>query len=205
MRLAIPILSAVVFLLAADAETRLSGLVKDPSGSLVPGAVVWAVTEDCFHSFPAIADQKGEYSFAGLPAGRYKVYTSQVSTSPEGLWHIGEKSVSIQLGEQQALDLYPAVSGSDTGGAKPTYPLHGIIKDAAGNGIEKASIFVSNSDFRRWEAKSRKDGSFGFCRVHGGKYQLRIEHPAYRPHTEQWHAAPAGKQREPISITLQPR
>jgi len=52
---------------------RLSGMVTDPSGAAVPGAVVRLVDEGSNVIAQTVADSNGQYSFSGVAAGTYRL------------------------------------------------------------------------------------------------------------------------------------
>lgn len=58
---------------AAHAQARgaLAGVVKDPSGAIVPGCGVTAKSLDGSNEEVAVANAVGEYVFAAIPPGRY--------------------------------------------------------------------------------------------------------------------------------------
>ena len=51
----------------------INGVVTDPSGAVVPGAVVEAVSAETGVSWKAITSSGGEYEFQGMPIGKYTV------------------------------------------------------------------------------------------------------------------------------------
>jgi hypothetical protein len=72
----------VIFLLAsglawASITGSISGIVTDPSGSLVPNATVTATNTDTHVQSVIVTDGKGNYSFAELPVGTYDVEVTQ--------------------------------------------------------------------------------------------------------------------------------
>ncbi len=84
--------------LAASGATGVAifGTVLDPSGALVPNAVVTAFNDDTGVRRTTLSDQEGFYAMAALPAGHYKVLVHKsgfLSTVRAGL----------SLGDQQNL------------------------------------------------------------------------------------------------------
>ncbi len=73
------LLTAAMFLLlsiasAAGQDTgRISGLVTDPDGAVIPEAKVQVINQETLVSREAKADSVGEFLVAGLPAGRYQI------------------------------------------------------------------------------------------------------------------------------------
>ena len=76
MVLKIAILAAALpsFLISAGFEIALFGTVQDPSGAVVPNALVIAFNDDRGVHRSAISDHEGFYAIAALPPGRYKVF-----------------------------------------------------------------------------------------------------------------------------------
>lgn len=67
---------ALTFSLSAAAQvatTSLRGLVKDPSGALVPGATITLTNAANGQVFHATADAQGTYTFIALPPARYTI------------------------------------------------------------------------------------------------------------------------------------
>jgi len=67
------ILSVATLVSAQTASTSLRGIVKDPSGALVPGAKVTLVDKSKGASFSSIANSAGLYSFAQIPPAKYTI------------------------------------------------------------------------------------------------------------------------------------
>ena len=70
-------LSTALFLLAgfalAQSTGTVQGIVKDPSGGMVPGAVVILTNDATHQKTQAITTTAGAYSFAFLPPGVYSL------------------------------------------------------------------------------------------------------------------------------------
>jgi hypothetical protein len=67
-----------LLLLSATVQAQLysgtvTGLVKDPSGALVPGARITLVDQEKGFTFTAVADGTGNYLVRPVPPGRYKI------------------------------------------------------------------------------------------------------------------------------------
>lgn len=67
------ILSTAVLVSAQTASTSLRGVVKDPSGALVPGAKITLVDKATDQSLTATANSTGFYSFPQIPPARYTI------------------------------------------------------------------------------------------------------------------------------------
>lgn len=61
----------------ADVAARISGIVQDSSGALLPGAQILAINEQTGIQTTVTADGKGFYSLPELPIGSYRVRVSK--------------------------------------------------------------------------------------------------------------------------------
>jgi len=57
---------------------ELAGVVADPTGAAVPGAVITARRESDSQTWRATADGSGQFRMAGLPAGSYRIVVSSL-------------------------------------------------------------------------------------------------------------------------------
>jgi hypothetical protein len=57
----------------AAATGSMSGTIKDPSGSVIPGASIALANLDLTTQYKASSDGQGNYSFPSLPVGRYEL------------------------------------------------------------------------------------------------------------------------------------
>jgi hypothetical protein len=69
--LALALASASVF--AQSANTSLRGVIKDPTGALVPGAKINLVDNATGLSFSAVTSASGEYQFTQIPPAKYDI------------------------------------------------------------------------------------------------------------------------------------
>jgi len=70
----------------AIAQTTLGGItgvVSDPSGSVIPGATVTAVSEGTSLTRKAVSNTEGEYSLVNLPIGTYTLTFTRDGFAPE--------------------------------------------------------------------------------------------------------------------------
>ena len=157
----------------------LSGVVKDSLGIGLAGSTVWAVTENCLESRRLKSDDRGRYSFVGLPEGTYKVFAvSSVYPDDDGFLQLGLGTVSLRVDGAESLDLELRVSGRDTGGAPPSMPVGGIVTDAAN--VPIGGVIVTHLSFDHPQVQSDTHGRFGYCRVSGVHVKLRFERQGYR-------------------------
>jgi len=70
------ILSTAVLAFGQNASTSLRGVVKDPSGALVPGARVTLVDKAVGQTLTAVTNSGGLYSFPQIPPSRYTITVS---------------------------------------------------------------------------------------------------------------------------------
>jgi hypothetical protein len=70
------ILLCASFSMAQTATTSLRGVIKDPSGAVVPGAKVALVNSAGGSSYTAMADSMGGYVFPQIPPARYTITVS---------------------------------------------------------------------------------------------------------------------------------
>jgi Carboxypeptidase regulatory-like domain len=86
--------------------TSVTGLVTDPAGAAVPGAVVSVTSNGTGARFSATTTEKGEYSVPALPAGSYKLSVSKpgFKTGSIGVVNLivgvpGTVNVKLEIGE----------------------------------------------------------------------------------------------------------
>jgi carboxypeptidase family protein len=83
----ISVLTGIIFMAWAPSvfaqNAQISGLVKDQSGALIPGATVTARNVDTGLTRVAVTDGTGEYRLVSLPPGHYSVATELSGFSTE--------------------------------------------------------------------------------------------------------------------------
>ena len=106
---------SLAFILASTAlsfgqtETgTITGIVSDPTGSVIPSAKVVVKNRDTNASRTASTNSTGSYTFASLPAGRYLV-----SAEFQGFAN-SQKAVELTLGSRIGLDIQLAVGQTGT-------------------------------------------------------------------------------------------
>src|ERR1035437_10083295 len=77
------ILSAATLISAQTATTSLRGIVKDPSGALVPGANVTLLNKANGAKLNAVAGNTGFYVFPQIPPARYTITVSAAGFSDQ--------------------------------------------------------------------------------------------------------------------------
>jgi hypothetical protein len=96
----------------------VTGLVKDPSGALVPGAKITLVDQDKGFSFKAVADSTGSYLVRPVPPGTYKI--TVVSAGLKGQTRSGIiVDVNQNLTVNFVLEIGPATETIEVSAAPP--------------------------------------------------------------------------------------
>jgi iron complex outermembrane recepter protein len=97
LRLAILLALALTILPAQTPPGRIAGILKDPSGAVVPQAQVRIRNLDSSAAGSTATDAQGRYAFPAVPAGRY-----QVSASAPG-FETAVRSVTVSAGRETAV------------------------------------------------------------------------------------------------------
>jgi len=93
-----------ILLLAQTGASAITGIVRDSSGTPVPGATVVAINERTGTSAPAVSDEHGVYHTPSLAPGNYRV-----ETTLEGFEKV-ERRVAIEAGQTLTVDVTLAAS-----------------------------------------------------------------------------------------------
>jgi hypothetical protein len=70
------ILSSASLLISQTAMTSLRGVIKDPSGAVVPGATITITNQATAQTLSTTADAAGNYQFQQIPPARYTIKVS---------------------------------------------------------------------------------------------------------------------------------
>ncbi len=112
MRPLLPILASVLLahvlaapLPAQTPRARLAGVVRDASGAVLPGTRMLLRNEATGWTREARTDARGEYRFAALPPGRYRL-----RAEAEGFAALRVQGLALTVGEAADLDLVLRVS-----------------------------------------------------------------------------------------------
>lgn len=210
-RIALPVVCLMAAWMAVPAEAgSLSGRVWDPTGGVVPKATVAIVNVESGARQSATTDETGDFSFQGLPAGRYELEVSatsfqrfrrrNINVPAAGDTRVG---VVLRLGEvMERLEVRaegkPAAAPSGgpvrAGGkveppkairhVRPAYPAQAKAAGIEGTVVLRMVI--------------QKDGSVGDLTVMGGAY------PALAAEAEnavrQWRYQPALLNGQPVEV-----
>ena len=119
MRLILHVCIAALFILVCIVPTslraqnistaQLNGTVHDPTGALVPNAIVTVADASKGISRTTTSDGQGNYQILLLPPGVYTI----TATAP-GFAKLTASNVILTVGEQASLQLTLSISGSDT-------------------------------------------------------------------------------------------
>lgn len=93
-RIAILVFSTSFFLSGEVSDVALFGTILDPSGAVVPKALVIAFNDDSGVRRSTLSDQEGSYAIAALGPGRYKILVRK-----EGF--LSAARVGVNLGDQR--------------------------------------------------------------------------------------------------------
>ena len=88
------------FGIGQETTGSLSGTIKDPSGAVVQGAKVSAVTPTLVGSKTTETDSKGYYHFANLPPGEYVI-----TVDAKGFATLKREGLVIEVGHSPTVDL----------------------------------------------------------------------------------------------------
>ncbi len=91
---------------AQTVRGSVSGVVRDPSGAVVPGAEVVLRQPDTNRTRTLSSDPEGEFAFALLPPGGYELEIRR-----EG-FHVGNHSLVLQLNQNVRIEHELAVAGA---------------------------------------------------------------------------------------------
>ncbi len=107
----------VVSLHAQVVGGTISGTVTDPSGAVIPNAVVVVRNEDTGTQRTLTTNSTGAYSAPSIPVGTYTVTATVTGFAPYTRQH-----VSLRIGQSLDLALQLALAGSDTINVTDTPP-----------------------------------------------------------------------------------
>src|SRR5271157_4208983 len=96
-------------------QGAINGVVKDPSGALIPGAQVTLTNTDTNFVLQGKADGKGEYSFSPIKIGNYTI-----SATAPGFETTNQENVRVNIQDRLSIDI-----SLKPGGAKETVTVTG--------------------------------------------------------------------------------
>jgi len=124
---------------AFSQTTIIEGIVKDPDGKPLPGAVIKIDRTDIKGNYTVKTDKKGHYGHYGLPMGQF-----DVSVVVDGQVKDMMKGVRTKLGESQPVNFdlkaaqAAAAAANGPGGAPPADAERGMTKEQKAE-FEKAT------------------------------------------------------------------
>jgi hypothetical protein len=102
LTMAIPVLFSSEICSQTPSTGALTGLVLDPSGAVLPGAVVHLTNQETGATDSATSNEEGSFSFLLLPPGDYEVQTSKSGSVPL----IAGGTASVRVTETARLNLH---------------------------------------------------------------------------------------------------
>src|SRR5690349_6494254 len=94
------LIAAAVVCPAQDVSGTLTGIVKDPTGAVIPNALVQATNTGTQARFESTTDGSGAYSLRSIPIGVY-----QLTVSSQGFKRYEATSIRLQVNEVLRLDV----------------------------------------------------------------------------------------------------
>jgi hypothetical protein len=121
--------------MAQEQGGGLTGVVKDASGAVLPGATVEVRSPTVVGVNTAVSDAQGVYRFPALPAGNYTVTATLQGFNP------AKAEANIALGQMLKIDLTLSVAGvAETVQVTGESPLIDVKQNAAFANIQKDII-----------------------------------------------------------------
>src|SRR5882762_2813574 len=97
-------------ILGQSPTATVNGLVRDPSGAVVPGAEVQLINEQTNTRYPARTNREGIYSVPNLPPGTYRIQVSKV-----GFKTIDKPDIILNVLDARAINFdLPVGAASET-------------------------------------------------------------------------------------------
>jgi hypothetical protein len=174
---------------------KLSGVVSDQSGGIIPGAFVYLISP--VRARDTKTNEDGHFEFAGLPPETYYLEVKSPGFKTGTLDDIRivdkdmETSIILMVGEGSGLcvtqiDVAPAMRKLYGTVNSPSYEervsktnLIGIVHDVTGISLSNLRIYLSSSGQSR-AIIANKNGEFRIDNLEPGKYTLKVSHDGYR-------------------------
>ncbi len=148
---------------------RISGVVKDADGGVLPGVAIEARNNATGLTARAVTDTRGFYVILNLPTGTYTV-----TASLQGFATATRSDVRLVLGSAPTVDFtMQLAAGEESITVTAEIPLVEVTRPAAGTTIlteQLASLPVSNRDFEALvylTPESRKESERGYISLSG--------------------------------------
>ena len=82
------------------AGARLEGIIKDPTGAIIPGVALTATNEKTNVSYASVSNESGFYVFVNLPPGSYRL-----SAELQGFKRHVSKGIELKVADTAALNI----------------------------------------------------------------------------------------------------
>jgi hypothetical protein len=159
-------------LLAQNFRGGISGSVTDPTGAVVPGALVTAVATSTNTTYKTITSSAGEFVFSDLPLGNYTVSVSALGFAAENI-----KNVSVSAGVMYALPVKVSVKSTaqtievqadaltlnTTSDTETTVIPEQVVQDLPNNGRDFTQMISQTNGFGGYSI----NGGAGYASVNG--------------------------------------
>ena len=166
----------------ANAQSRLTGIVKDSSGAVVPGAEVRARSTDTGLLNSAKTDQSGVYSISFLNPGRY-----EISCEQPGFKKYVRSGVALETSTTTTIDITLDVGQlSEVVSVTAEAPLLESESGALGQLVENKFIDSMPIQSRRVAALVRLMGNVSFTSEEGGQSIPRFSLAGGRSYNQMW-------------------
>jgi Carboxypeptidase regulatory-like domain/TonB-dependent Receptor Plug Domain len=121
---------------AQEQSGSITGVVKDSTGAVLPGATIEARSPQTVGVSSATSDAEGRYRFPALPPGTY-----EVTASLQGFVSAKVSDAAVTLGKELKIDLALRLAGvSETVNVTAGSPLIDVKQNAAYATIERETI-----------------------------------------------------------------
>ena len=164
---------------------QISGVIKDSSGGVVPGATVTASQPQSTNPRVTVTDASGFYTLANLASGRY-----DISAELQGFKKAVREGVQLDAAGALTIDFALVRGRADRGGdghrgADAAPERLGAAKDDRVEGHRAALVLRAQSDRRRRAQGRRRRRQLQQLRLLG-PHQRRVQHQR-QPHRREQH------------------
>jgi hypothetical protein len=140
--------SSITPVLAEAATGRIAGVLKDPSGALVPGGQITIKNLESGASRSTTTDQQGRYAFDAVPAGRYEASAAASGFSVSVRNDVtvtagGETGIAFELSIGKSTTSVTVTGPDNTAGSEIIIPARARTSDTASllAGIPGVSLY----------------------------------------------------------------
>jgi hypothetical protein len=135
------VISLILVGLVVPSEAQLyagsvTGIVRDSSGAVIPGATVTLVDEEKGFSFPATTDASGRYLFRSVPPGAYRL-----SIKANGFKNEARGGIHVDVNQNVSADFAMQVgAGTETVNVTAAAPLLATQDAVSGQVVDRRLI-----------------------------------------------------------------